>query len=71
MLCGRRCRIGGDADWFAGEITKVCGGGMYDILYEDGDSEEGVARELIRVAAATAQAEAPAPAPAAAAPPPT
>ena len=29
----------------AGEITKVCGDGTFDIRYDDGDSEQGVAAD--------------------------
>ena len=41
-------RFGGEDQWYGGKVTQVRGDGTYDILYEDGDSEEGVAAALIR-----------------------
>ena len=40
-------RFGGEADWFPGTITATDGDGTFGVLYDDGDSEEGVARSLI------------------------
>lgn len=45
-------RFQGDAAWFAGKISKVnTQGGVlsYNVLYDDGDTEEEVVSELIRV----------------------
>jgi Ca2+-binding EF-hand superfamily protein len=42
-------RYHGGQRWFAGKIIKVRTGGTYDIRYEDGDQEERVAKEMIRV----------------------
>lgn len=45
-------RYQGDAAWFPGEVSKVNfvdGKYTYNILYEDGDTEEGLLSELIRV----------------------
>jgi hypothetical protein len=55
-------RYRGKKKWYAGEVTKI-NGDTYSITYEDGDVEDGVAEELIRVV----EEAAPAPAPAAAA----
>jgi hypothetical protein len=41
-------RFGGGAEWFAGSVTEALTGGFYDILYDDGDSESGVAADMIR-----------------------
>jgi hypothetical protein len=41
-------RFGGGAEWFAGSVTEALTGGFYDILYNDGDSESGVAADMIR-----------------------
>ena len=40
--------FGGGAEWFAGSVTEALTGGFYDILYDDGDSESGVAADMIR-----------------------
>lgn len=47
-------RYGGDAAWFPGKISKINSGGgakglSYNIVYDDGDTEENVVGELIRV----------------------
>ena len=46
-------RYGGEAEWFAGTITAIMDG-TYDIVYEDGDTEEGVPPELVRMVPAGA-----------------
>lgn len=43
-----QARYGGKEDWYDGTVSTVCGGGAYNILYSDGDSEFGVKRALIR-----------------------
>ena len=34
--------------YYRGKISRDCGQGKYDITYDDGDQEEGVAEEFIR-----------------------
>jgi hypothetical protein len=52
MGTGVEARFGGEAKFYPGKIEKVNGDGTYGILYADGDSEESVARSMIRVRAA-------------------
>ena len=45
-------RFGGGDDWFGGRVSKVNGMGgcrSFDIDYDDGDEEKGVAAEYVRV----------------------
>mgnify|MGYP001182989886 CR=1 FL=1 len=42
-------RYGGRKKWFKGKITKVWrNGDAFDILYDDGDSERRVDKDLVR-----------------------
>ena len=41
-------RFGGRSRWFKGKITAKNRDGTYDILYNDGDRERRVKKELIR-----------------------
>ena len=42
-------RFGGKDEWFKGKITKVWrNGDAFDILYDDGDSERRVDKDLVR-----------------------
>jgi hypothetical protein len=43
-------RFGGSVTYYPGKIDKMNRNGTYSILYEDGDSESAVARDLIRIA---------------------
>ena len=47
-------RYGGEEEWFPGEITAIVDG-TYDILYADGDNEEGVPPALVRLLPAGAK----------------
>lgn len=42
-------RFGGRDRWFKGKITRKRSDGTFDILYDDGNTERRVKRELIRV----------------------
>jgi hypothetical protein len=44
-------RFGGDKAYYPGKIESMNGDGTYVILYDDGDKETRVARDLIQVAA--------------------
>ncbi|KAK7247647.1 hypothetical protein SO694_00125033 [Aureococcus anophagefferens] len=46
-------RYRGKSKWYPGKIARDNGDGTYDIDYDDGESEENVAEELIRGGAAT------------------
>jgi hypothetical protein len=49
LLCdGTQARFGGKDVWYSGKVTKVAGD-TYDILYADGDSEQGVAGSLMKL----------------------
>lgn len=41
-------RYGGKSKWYKGKIARVNSNGTFDISYDDGDSERGVRRHLIR-----------------------
>merc|ERR1712100_823697 len=41
-------RFGGRSRWFKGKITKENSDGTFDILYNDGDRERKVKKDLIR-----------------------
>jgi len=43
-------RYGGNTNdqWYNGRIECLCGGGLYDVMYDDGDKEKGVKMEYIR-----------------------
>ena len=43
------CRFGGGLDWYAGRIDAANADGTYAVEYDNGDYEEGVHPELIRV----------------------
>jgi hypothetical protein len=38
----------GQGQWYPGRISRVVGDGTYDVLYDDGETETGVASSLIR-----------------------
>ena len=38
----------GEGEWFRGKIAQVNSDGTYDILYDDGESEQGVTEANIR-----------------------
>jgi len=42
------CRFDGGDDFFEGKITAVNEDGTFNIVYDDGDEEEGVAESMIR-----------------------
>ena len=42
-------RFGGGEKWFKGKVSRARSDGTFDILYEDGDTEMRVKRELVRV----------------------
>ena len=46
-------RYRGKNKWYGGEVVKVHSNGTYDIRYEDGDAEQGVRADLVRIVAAT------------------
>ena len=35
---------GGESEWYKGKISSALDDGTYDVLYDDGDAETGVAR---------------------------
>jgi hypothetical protein len=41
-------RHSGQAMWYGGKVAVVCGGGFYDLVYDDGDKEQKVSRYRIR-----------------------
>jgi len=41
-------RYRGRSKYYTGRVTRVCGDGAYDIDYDDGEKEQGVAEALIR-----------------------
>merc|ERR1711959_630129 len=41
-------RFGGRSRWFKGKITRKNHDGTFDILYNDGDRERKVKKELVR-----------------------
>jgi hypothetical protein len=42
-------RHGGGVEWYAGKIVRIRTNGSYDIKYEDGDKEQKVKRDFIRL----------------------
>merc|ERR1712091_585923 len=46
----------GGNQWFTGKITAIRGDRLYDILYDDGESEARVAESMIRRWVSTASA---------------
>ena len=59
-------RYKGKKRWYGGTVMKRNEDGSYDIMYDDGDKESGVAAEFVKAAEVIASDEAaPAPAPAA------
>ena len=54
------CRFGGRAKFYPGRIERVHDdGGTFDVLYDDGDRERGVARALVRLRGAVDSGAAP------------
>ncbi|KAJ1434512.1 hypothetical protein B484DRAFT_302936, partial [Ochromonadaceae sp. CCMP2298] len=45
--------------WLTGVVTKVCGGGFYDVLYVDGEEELGVTKDIIRLLSRSSAIERP------------
>jgi hypothetical protein len=54
---------GGDGDYFEGTVKQARGDGTYDVVYDDGDEEEGVSANLIRATNETQAALLPSEAP--------
>ena len=42
-------RFGGEEDWYPGSVKAVNGDGTYQIAYDDGDEEDSVAPEYVRL----------------------
>ena len=51
-------RWGGEAQWFGGNIISAGADGTYGIAYDDGDVEQGVARDMVRLAPAAPEGDA-------------
>ena len=52
-------RYKGREKWYPGKISRVRLNGTFDIDYDDGEKELGVARDLIRVIGSTSQSKSP------------
>ena len=42
-------RFGGEEDWYPGSVKAVNADGTYQIAYDDGDEEDSVAPEYVRL----------------------
>ena len=42
-------RFGGEEDWYPGTVKAVNADGTYQIAYDDGDEEDSVAPEYVRL----------------------
>ena len=42
-----RANYQGKGKWYPGQISRNAGDGTFDITYDDGDREDGVAEEMI------------------------
>ena len=44
-----KARYRGKSKYYPGRLLRECGGGKWDIQYDDGDEEYGVSEELIKI----------------------